>query len=602
MNLLKIILFAAFTFSYLFSAKIDSKIIDANKTYYSKLLNSLSESNKTKPLEKILLEQIIKFNPPPFKEQNILPAKGSKDLKKLFDFYINDVKKINFFKQKLQLKKEKINTIEKEIAKLDNNSSKVLSFQLQDAFYHKQQTYYQKLLDKLHSQLKKIKKTIAGSVQICYIDKEKISGTITENLKKAEKLKESIIKLNISLEQLELVNKNKLLKSLQKKLNKKNQELHNLYYDNFQNKFLLFCYYLQNRDTETFTIEKELYKDAITYKIITKNEINNYFSPFLLFLEKKYIGQIETLAGSSKQELKEVIYKGWEFINKPVFNINGTPISIFKMALALIVFILGVIAGLLYKGKIKNIKTKRSAFTSSTKTLLANLGYYLIIIISFLISLNILGVKLSSLAIVAGALSVGIGFGLQNIVSNFVSGIILMFERSIKIGDYVEIGDNRGYITDIRMRSATIKTNENIDIVIPNQQFIESNVINWTMNDKIRRFSIPFGVAYGSDIDKVAKIVKEAVLNSDYRPYIIDKYPRKTEVIMTEMADSSVNFELLIWLAGSDLIDKPKRTKSYFLTIIYNTLNKNSIEIPYPQQDLHIRSVSNEIVKNFKDL
>ncbi len=192
------------------------------------------------------------------------------------------------------------------------------------------------------------------------------------------------------------------------------------------------------------------------------------------------------------------------------------------MTLALIIFILGIFVGFFYKYKIKNLNAHESTLSSSTKTLLANLGYYLIVIISFFIALNILGVKLSSLAIVASTLSVGIGFGLQNVVSNFVSGIILMFERSIKIGDNIEVGDNRGYVTDIRMRSTTIKTNENIDIVIPNQQFIENKVINWTINDKIRRFSIPFGVAYASDAKEVIELVKEAVIQSDYKRYIID--------------------------------------------------------------------------------
>ncbi len=221
---------------------------------------------------------------------------------------------------------------------------------------------------------------------------------------------------------------------------------------------------------------------------------------------------------------------------------------------------------------------------------MANLGYYLIVIISFFIALNILGIKLSSLALVAGALSVGIGFGLQNVVSNFVSGLILMFERSVKIGDYVEVGEHAGYVTDISMRSTTINTNDNIDIIIPNQSFIQNNVINWTMNDNIRRFAVPFSVAYGTDVHDVMNIVKNAVTNSPLQKEIVERRDKQTQVIMTEMADSGVNLELFVWVKGKKM-RQPKRTLSEFLVVIYDALYKHGIETPFPQQDIHIKSV-----------
>jgi len=256
----------------------------------------------------------------------------------------------------------------------------------------------------------------------------------------------------------------------------------------------------------------------------------------------------------------------------------------------ILILLFSAYIGGLYKKKIFNLSVNKNTFTESSRTILANLGYYLILLISFFVVLNFLGIKLSSIAMVAGALSVGIGFGLQNIVSNFVSGIILMFERSVKIGDYVELNENlRGYITDIRMRSTTIKTNDNIDVIVPNQQFIENSVINWTMNDKIRRFSIPFGVAYGTDPQKVIEVVKRAVEESGYKD-VINSANRRTRVVMTQMADSSINFELIVWIAGNE-IKYPKRTVSRFLILIYNALNENNIEIPFPQQDIHIRSI-----------
>jgi len=222
--------------------------------------------------------------------------------------------------------------------------------------------------------------------------------------------------------------------------------------------------------------------------------------------------------------------------------------------------------------------------------MLANIGYYLIVVIAFFIALNALGLKLSSLALVAGALSVGIGFGLQNIVSNFVSGLILMFERSIKIGDYIQLNENNlsGHVTDIRMRSTTINTNDNIDIVVPNQEFIQHDVINWTKNDKIRRYEIPFGVKYGTDAEKVVGVILKAVNQSKYSDIYING-EKHTRVLMTGMGDSSVDFILQLWIKGNEILF-PKRTNSRFLMLIYKTLNENDIEIPFPQRDLHIRS------------
>ncbi|WP_300363809.1 mechanosensitive ion channel domain-containing protein, partial [Hydrogenimonas sp.] len=209
-------------------------------------------------------------------------------------------------------------------------------------------------------------------------------------------------------------------------------------------------------------------------------------------------------------------------------------------------------------------------------------------------ALNVIGVNLSSIALVAGALSVGIGFGLQNVVSNFVSGIILMFERSIKIGDYIEFDENlRGHVSDIRMRSTTITTNANIDVIVPNQDLIQNRVINWTMNDRIRRFDIPFGVAYGSDVDRVIEVVLEAVKQSGFTD-ILTTPTRRTRVIMTQMNESSVDFELHVWIRGRETL-YPKRTRSRFLILIYKTLYANGIEIPFPQRDIHIRSIDGEI-------
>ena len=580
-------------------AEINTTIVDGNKTVYLSLLKSLDKDNnisEDQSLEKTLLKELVNFNKTTlFKAKKIEVKYNLKNYRALFINYINDITKVTDLEKKLNSVQKKIKTIEAEIKDLDSNNTRLLSFELQDAFYKKQANIYKNSITKFTNEIKLLESTIKNSIKNLYFNIDALEKEFAKEEKTLQQKRELLSKLQINIEQAKLINNSRELNRLESKLKDTNKLFKKEATNLLSTHFMIFTYYLKAKSNKTFAIEKKFYSIALKYNVLTQNEINKFIAPFLLSLEKTYIGQIKTLAGASKQEAKEVIKSTWELINQPLFFINKTPISPFKIVLSLVVFILGFIIGSLYKRKINKIATRKGSFTASTRTMVANLGYYLIVIIAFFISLKTLGVTLSSLAIVAGALSVGIGFGLQNVVANFVSGLILMFERSIKIGDYIEVADHRGHVTDIRMRSTTIKTNDNIDIIIPNQSFVQNNVINWTMSDKIRRFNIPFGVAYGTDAHKVMQVVKDAVMQSDYNKYIIDTPTHETKVIMTEMADSSVNFELLIWLAGADKIEKPKRLTSHFLVIIYDTLNANNIEIPFPQQDIHIRSVDKNI-------
>ncbi len=290
----------------------------------------------------------------------------------------------------------------------------------------------------------------------------------------------------------------------------------------------------------------------------------------------------------------------WHIVTKPIFILNDTQISFFKLVVSIFIFFLGIFIGGIYKRKIKHLVVHKYNISIYSRTLVANLGYYFIIVSVFFITLNILGINLSSLALVAGALSVGVGFGLQNIVSNFVSGIILMFEKSIKVNDYVQLADGtHGKVLDIRMRSTTISTNDNIDLIVPNQTFIQNNVINWTMNDNIRRFEIPFDVNYGTKPDFIIKIILDAVEESGFSDIVITA-ARFTRVVMTSLGDSSVNYSLFVWIQG-DEIRHPKRTKSRFLILIYNACYKYNVEIPFPQLDLHIRSIDKDISFSIKN-
>lgn len=231
----------------------------------------------------------------------------------------------------------------------------------------------------------------------------------------------------------------------------------------------------------------------------------------------------------------------------------------------------------------------RSRISPSQLYTFTRLMSYSILAIGFLMALASLGVSFDRMLLVAGALGVGIGFGLQNIANNFVSGIIILFEKSLRVGDFVELESGLlGEVKEINIRSTLLKTMDNADILVPNSEFINGRVNNWTLKDDERRFSIPFGVAYGSDTDKVVEIVAAAARELTLT---FEKGDRQTFVVMKEFGDSSLNFALSVWVRG-EAIKRPGLVKSEYLLAINKALVANQIEIPFPQRDLHLRSSS----------
>ncbi len=208
---------------------------------------------------------------------------------------------------------------------------------------------------------------------------------------------------------------------------------------------------------------------------------------------------------------------------------------------------------------------------------------YVFLIGGVVISLQNAGIDLTALAFLAGAIGVGLGFGLQDIARNFVSGIILLFERPIEIGDRVEVGAVAGLVQEIRARSTTVLTNDNISIIVPNAKFIEDTVTNWSLGDPKVRFRIPVGVAYGSDTEKVRQLLLAV---ADQHPKALkDPAPN---VFFVGFGDSSLNFELGVWTAEMTFRPLPFRSDLNFA--IERALREGGIQIPFPQRDLHIRS------------
>ena len=215
----------------------------------------------------------------------------------------------------------------------------------------------------------------------------------------------------------------------------------------------------------------------------------------------------------------------------------------------------------------------------------ARVTSYLVFILGLIVGLQSLGLNLSSVVVIGGALGIGVGLGLQAIVSNFVAGLILLLEQPIKLGDRIEVGNTYGDVVRLRGRSTWIRTNDNVVIIVPNSEFINQRVTNWTANDRQVRISLRVGVSYNSD----PNVVREVLLGiaARHADVLVEPGP---EVIFSELGESSLNFELRIWTIQQ--VQTPHRLQSDLYFAIFETFRKEGIEMPFPQRDLHIRSIA----------
>lgn len=215
-----------------------------------------------------------------------------------------------------------------------------------------------------------------------------------------------------------------------------------------------------------------------------------------------------------------------------------------------------------------------------------------VLIVGFFAALTFSGISLDKLAIVLGALSVGIGFGLQTIVNNLVSGIILAFERPIQIGDAIEVGGRAGVVKEVGIRSSTIQSYDGSEVIIPNGDLLSQHLINWTLSDRKRRIEIIVGVAYGSDLKLVQEVLLEAMKKNEI---LTLPEPR---VFVHDFADSAVEFRMLFWVSN---FDTWLGVKNQVMLDTYEAFDVSGIEIPFPQRDIHVRTNISNIAPDSPD-
>ncbi len=272
-----------------------------------------------------------------------------------------------------------------------------------------------------------------------------------------------------------------------------------------------------------------------------------------------------------------------EVFTAELFEVSGKPFSLSSLVELIFFALIALIISRTISVWIKRQLLVRFKFDRGTREAIASVINYLIASIGFLIVLQSAGIDLSSLTVIAGALGIGFGFGLQNLASNFISGLTLLFEKPIKVGDFIEIDDLLGTVENISIRSTIVRTIDGLFVIVPNNRFVENNIINWSYQDNKCCLHIPVGVAYGTD----TVLVTEALLAAARRESRVLSYP-SPKVWFKGFGDSSMDFELLVW------IDDPPETdpiKSALNFLIEWELRCRNIEIPFPQQDLHIRNV-----------
>ncbi|RRJ83809.1 mechanosensitive ion channel domain-containing protein [Aestuariirhabdus litorea] len=295
--------------------------------------------------------------------------------------------------------------------------------------------------------------------------------------------------------------------------------------------------------------------------------------------------------------LKQAFTGAYELWDYPIFLVNEAPVTIASLSGFMLILLLAFVASSLIRKGISRVGQSRTTVSESALFTIGRILHYIIITAGLLIGFSALGLDFSNLAIIAGALGVGIGFGLQSIFNNFISGLILLFERPLKVGDLVELESGvRGRIKSINVRSTQIATWDNIDILVPNSEFISGRVTNYTYTDDLRRLHVPFGVAYGTDKEQVKAAAIEAALTIDYTLNTRDRGP---DVWLVNMGESSLDFELVVWIRGNRL---PKHTNpiAAYLWAIETSLGAHNIEIPFPQRDLHLRSVDDKLLARYQ--
>jgi small-conductance mechanosensitive channel len=278
-----------------------------------------------------------------------------------------------------------------------------------------------------------------------------------------------------------------------------------------------------------------------------------------------------------------------------LLSIGGSAVTVGGLFAAAVLTTLFTVAAWLVGAALKRLRMRTRQGTAAlyvTEKLLT----YGLVLFGLVAGLSTLGLNLSSIAVFAGGLGIGLGLGLQGVVKEFVSGLVLIFDRAVHIGDYVEMPDGtRGVVQEIGPRATRIRNNDNVYLLVPNSKLIENTMINWTLRGETRRIHVPFQVAIGADKEKVREAVLEAARDVPFT--LPDTDQHRTQVWLVGYGDSALKFELIVW-PTLEAVKRPKAMNAAYTWAIDDALRKAGIEIPYPQRDIRLRTLFGEEGEN----
>jgi potassium-dependent mechanosensitive channel len=279
----------------------------------------------------------------------------------------------------------------------------------------------------------------------------------------------------------------------------------------------------------------------------------------------------------------------WQRITGTGFDVGPIHITIGRLLVGAVVIWMALLVSWLIRGLVESEAYRRWDFDRGVGESINALVHYSLVALAFILALAALGVELQNFAIVAGALGIGIGFGLQNIVSNFVAGLILLFERPVRVGDTVVVSGEWGTIRKIGLRSTIMQTFDQSEMIVPNADLVSEKVVNWTLSNPIARVIMPIGVAYGSSIPQVLEILRAA---GPAHASVLHEPP--PQALFVGFGDSSLDFELRVWVND---IRQRLEVRSIVLADVERRLGEAGIEIPFPQRDLHVRTMDPRVAE-----
>ncbi len=289
-------------------------------------------------------------------------------------------------------------------------------------------------------------------------------------------------------------------------------------------------------------------------------------------------------------ELQDYLEKGWDgashLATATLFKVNKVEVTSLGILQVVVVLCAAWWLSRLLQRTLMRFGASHRGISPASLYTLTRLLHYAIIAISIMLGLSMIGLDFSNLAFLAGAIGVGLGFGMQTLVSNFVSGIMLLIERSLKVGDFVELASGTaGEVKEINIRSTLITTDDNIDILVPNSEFVSGRMTNLTLRDENTRLRIPFIVDYGND----KEAVKAAGLEAAHAvPHTLSQDGREPDVWLTGYGDKGVNYALVVWLKPA-AVRVPSQVKADYLWALDTALAKHGVELPAQEQDVRLR-------------